>query len=100
MRIMERLIQKVDRTSWAKKIAIEKRYEVVEARLGYPPSRRYRAHIGALESNTRVIERDWSSLGAYLTTIEKAFADPEWQALGTEQVGIVLSNQSELYIIE
>jgi len=29
MKIMERLIQKVDRTSWAKKIAIEKRYEPV-----------------------------------------------------------------------
>ena len=100
MRIMERLIQKVDRSSWAKKIAMEKRYEVVEARLGYPPSRRYRADIGSLESNTRVIERDWSSIGAYLTTIEKALQDPEWQALGAEQVGIVLSNQNELYIIE
>jgi len=31
MKIMERLIQKVDRTSWAKKLAIEKRYEPVEA---------------------------------------------------------------------
>ena len=100
MRIMERLIQKVDRSSWAKKIAMEKRYEVAEARLGFPPSRRYRAYVGSLETNTRVIERDWSSIGAYLTTIEKALQDPEWQALGAEQVGIVLSNQSELYIIE
>lgn len=100
MRIMERLIQKVDRSSWAKKIAIEKRYEPVEARLGFPPSRRYRAYVGALESNTRVIERDWSSIGAFLTTKDKAFEDPEWQALGGEQVGIVLSNTTELYIIE
>ena len=100
MKIMERLIQKVDRTSWSKKIAIEKRYEVVEARLGFPPSRRYRAFIGANETNTRVIERDWSSQGAYLATIEKALADPEWQALGAEQVGIVLSNQVELYMVE
>ncbi|QLQ08568.1 MAG: hypothetical protein HZY76_23015 [Anaerolineae bacterium] len=36
MKLMERLIQKVDRTSWAKKLAIEKRYEPVEARLGFP----------------------------------------------------------------
>jgi len=100
MKIMERLIQKVDRTSWSKKIAIEKRYEVIEARLGFPPSRRYRAFIGANETNTRVIERDWSSQGAYLATIEKALADPEWQALGAEQVGIVLSNQVELYMVE
>ena len=100
MKIMERMIQKVDRTSWAKKIAIEKRYEVVEARLGYPPTRRYRAFIGANDTNTRVLERDWSSVAAYLTTIEKALADPEWQALGSEQVGIVLSNQVELYMVE
>jgi hypothetical protein len=100
MKIMERLIQKVDRNSWAKKLAIEKRYEVVEARLGFPPSRRYRAYIGANDTNTRVIERDWSSLQAYLVTIEKSLADPEHQALGAEQLGIVLSNQVELYIVE
>lgn len=100
MRIMERLIQKVDRSSWAKKLAIEKRYEIVEARLGFPPSRRYRAYIGMNDTSTRIIERDWSSLGAYLTTIEKALADPEHQALGAEQLGIVTSNQVELYIIE
>jgi len=100
MRIMERLIQKVDRTSWAKKIAIEKRFDIVEARLGFPPSRRYRAFIGATDTNTRVIERDWSSQAAYLSTTEKALADREWQALGAEQVGIVLGNQVELYMIE
>ena len=100
MKVMERLIQKVERTGWAKKIAIEKRYEVVEARLGFPPSRHYRAFIGATDTNTRVIERDWSSQAAYLSTMEKALADPEWQALGAEQVGIVLGNQVELYMIE
>lgn len=100
MRIMERLTQKVDRTSWAKKIAIEKRFEVVEARLGYPPSRRYRAFIGSSDTNTRVIERDWSSQGAYLNTLEKALVDPEWQALGAEQAGIVLGTQVELFMIE
>ncbi len=100
MRIMERLIQKVDRANWAKKIAIEKRYELVEARLGFPPARRYRAFIGANDTNTRIIERDWSSLQAYLVTVEKALTDPEHQALGAEQLGIVLGNQVELYIIE
>lgn len=100
MRIMERLIQKVDRKSWAKKIAIEKRYEPVEARLGFPPSRRYRAYIGGEDTSTRVIERDWSSLQTYLVTIEKALADPEHQSLGAEQIDIVMSNRVELYIIE
>jgi hypothetical protein len=100
MKVMERMIQKVERTGWSKKIAIEKRYEIVEARLGYPPTRRYRALIGANDTNTRVLERDWSSVEAYMASLQKALADPEWQALGAEQVGIVLSNQVELYIVE
>ncbi len=100
MKLMERLIQKVDRTSWAKKLAIEKRYEPVEARLGFPPSRRYRSWIGAHDTNTRVIERDWSSLEAYLITVDKAMADPEWQALGAEQARVVLNNRVEIYRIE
>jgi len=33
-------------------------------------------------------------------TVEKSLTDPEHQALGAEQLGIVLSNQVELYIIE
>ncbi len=49
MRIMERLIQKVDRAHWAKKVAIEKRYELVEDRLGFR-RRRYRAFIGAQDT--------------------------------------------------
>ncbi len=100
MKLLERLIQKVDRTSWSKKLALEKRYEIIEARLGYPPSRRYRAWIGAEDTNTRVIERDWSSLEAYLVTVDKSLQDPEWQALGAEQAGIVLSNRTEIYRIE
>src|SRR5512139_3960554 len=100
MKIMERLIQIVVCNSWAKKLASVKCYVPVEARLGFPPSRRYRAYIGANDTNTRVIERDWSSLQAYLVTIEKSLADPEHQALGAEQIGIVLSNQVELYFIE
>ena len=100
MKVMERMIQKVERTSWSKKIAIEKRYEIVEARLGYPPTRRYRALIGSNDTNTRVLERDWSSVEAYMATLQKALPDPEWQVLGSEQVGIVLSNQVELYIVE
>ena len=100
MRIMERLLQKVDRNAWAKKSAMEKRFEMAEARLGYPLSRRYRAFIGSNDTNTRVIERDWSSLEAYLTTVDRALADAEWQALGAEQLGIVLGNQVELYFIE
>jgi hypothetical protein len=100
MKIMERLIQKVDRASWAKKIALEERYEVVEARLGFPPKRRYRSLIGLVDTNTRVHEREWSSLAAYESAMDRAFADPEWHALGAEQVKIVLGNQVEIYLVE
>jgi hypothetical protein len=100
MKVLERQLQKVDRASWAKKIALEKRYDVVEARLGYPPTRRYRPWSGALDNDTRVNERVWSSLAVFEATTEKALADPEWRALGAEGASIVLSNHFEWYMIE
>jgi hypothetical protein len=100
MKILERQIQKVDRTSWAKKAALEKRFDVVEARLGYPPTRRYRAMCSASDFDTRVNEREWSSLAVFEATLEKALADPEHQALAREGAAFVLSNHFELYLVE
>ncbi len=100
MKVLERQIQKIERSSWNKKLALEKRYDVVEARLGYPPTRRYRAWSGELDMDTRVNERVWSSLAVFEATMEKAYADPEWRELGAEGASIVLSNHLEWYIVE
>jgi hypothetical protein len=100
MKCMERLIQKVDPGKWEQLLAKEKRFDVVETRLGYPNTRRYRCFAGASDTNTRVCEREWGSLSAFEATFEKALADPEWQALAAEPSSAVLSNQWELYLVQ
>ena len=100
MKCMERLIQKVDPGKWEELLSFDKRYDAVEARLGYPPTRRYRCIVGASDVNTRVCEREWGSMAAFEATLEKALADPEWQALYAELGSVVLSGQFELYQVQ
>jgi hypothetical protein len=100
MKCMERLIQKVDPGKWEQLLVFDKRFDVVETRLGCPNTRRYRCFAGASDINTRVCEREWSSLAAFEATFEKALADPEWQALSAELGSAVLSNQWEIYMVQ
>ena len=96
--ILERLIQKVIPGKWAELEAIDQKYNVVEARLGYPPKRRYRCIVGGHTTDTLVIEREWDSLAAMEAAYNKGYADPEYQALGAESALIIKSNQIELYM--
>jgi len=86
MKIMERLIQKVDRTAWAKKIAIEnatKSSSAVGLSAIAAVSRFHRRERNEHARDRTRLEQP----GAYLTTIEKALLDPEWQALGADRPG-------------
>jgi hypothetical protein len=95
---IERMIQKVYPGKWAELEEIDKRYNVVESRLGFPPNKkRYQCMMGSHDSNTLIIERQWDSLAVMETTYEKAFADPELQALQKETISIIKSNQWEVY---
>jgi len=94
---IERQIQKVFPDKWAELEEIDKRYNPVESRLGYPPKKRYRCIMGGHDTNTLIIERQWDSLAAMEEAFEKAFADPEWQELGEESASIVKSGQWEVY---
>jgi hypothetical protein len=53
--------------------------------------------IGAEDSNTLIIERQWDCLAVMESTYEKALADPEYQALGKEVGSIVQSSKIEVY---
>ncbi len=97
MKILERLIQQIRPDKWAELEALDKRYDVVESRLGFPPKRRYRCMTGGHGTNTLVIEREWASLAAMEETYGKSYADAENQALNAESASIVEDNQSELY---
>lgn len=56
-------------------------------------------HSGKFEydQNTIVIERQWESMAVMESTYEKIMADPEYQALSKEGIGIIKSSRMEAY---
>jgi hypothetical protein len=97
MILVERLTQQIRPGKWAELEAIDKKYNTVESRLGFPAKRRYRCYVGGHNINTLIVERQWESLAAMEAAYEKAFADPEYQALEVESAPIIESAQVELY---
>jgi hypothetical protein len=91
--ILERMIQKEIPGKWAELEALDQKYNVVEARLGYPPKRRYRCMVGGHTTDTIIIEREWDSVAAMEAAYSKAFTDPEHQALNAESISIITSVQ-------
>jgi len=96
---VERMTQKIYPGKWMELEEIDKRYNEVESRMGFPVKKRYQCVIGAEDSNTLIIERQWDSLAALESTYEKALADPEFQALGQEVNSIVQSSKIEVYTL-
>jgi hypothetical protein len=94
---VERLTQQIRPDKWAELAALDAKYSAIENRLGFPPKRRFRCYFGSHTTDTLVVERQWASLAAMETAYDTAVADPEWQALGTEALAIIASNQYELY---
>ncbi len=101
MRVLEQEIQQVNPRCWAELEAINKKFDAVEGRYGFPPKRRYRSLAGGHDTDVLVIEREFESLAAAEAAYEKAMADPEFQALGAELMGspIVTSLRRELYTV-
>jgi hypothetical protein len=97
MVVVERLIQQIHPDKWEELEALDKKYNAVEARCGFPAKKRYRCFVGGDNTNALIIERQWESLAAMEAAYEKVFADPEWNALGTEGISIVKSDRHELY---
>jgi hypothetical protein len=95
---IERMIQHIYPGKWVELEAIDKKYNAVEARLGFPAKKRYQCLTGSHDSNTLIIERQWDSLAAMEATYEKTFADPEHQALVKESTSIIKGEQWELYM--
>lgn len=94
---IERMIQTVHADKWAELKELDKRYNAVESRLGFPPKKRYQCIMGGHKRNTVIVERQWESLAAMEATYEKAGADPELQALNEETRSIVKSIRVEVY---
>lgn len=99
MSVLHRQIQRVRPGKWADLEEIDKRFDVVERRLGFPGNkRRYRCYFGTHTVDTIVVEYEWESMAAIEAAYGKAMADTEWQSLAAEVETIIKSNQMELYM--
>ncbi len=97
MAIIERQIQHIRPGKWADLEALDKKFNAVESRYGFPAKKRYQAVIGGHTYGTLIVERQWPSMAAMETAYDKMMTDPEWQALYAESDAIIESNQIELY---
>ena len=99
MIILERLVQKVRPDKWAALEKIEKKYNAIESRFGFPAKKRYQCLVGGHDTNTIIIERQWESMAVMEATYEKIMADPQYQKLGSETIAAIESNQIEYFTL-
>ena len=99
MIVVLRQIQHIYPDKWAELEAIDKKFNVVEDRLGFPAKKRYQLLSGSDEVNTLIIETQWPSMALLESTYEKAMADPEYQALQIGAIPIIKSTHWELYSV-
>jgi hypothetical protein len=97
-KVLERLTQQIYATKWLDLEELDKKYDAIESKHGYPPKRRYRLFMGGGSTNTLVVEREWESLADMEAAYEKAFIDPEWQAVNAEASIIIADNQLEILL--
>jgi hypothetical protein len=97
MVVVERMIQVIAPGKFEALNEIDKRYDVVEKKLGFPPKKRFWTLSGAFDGNTIIIERQWESMAKMEEVYDQAFANAEHQALNAEVSSIVSSSRVELY---
>jgi hypothetical protein len=98
--ILERMIQKIYPDKWEELEEIDKRYNAVEKRLGFPPTKkRYRSISGSYDTNTLIVEREWESFTAMDAAYIERNADPEAQELFIEIDSIIKSMRCEFYFL-
>ena len=98
MVIIERLVQHVFPGKMAELSAIDKKYDTIEALMGFPPKKRLQMISGPDEMNTLIVERQWASLAAMEAAYEKLMVNPEWQALYQGSNTILRDSRMELYM--
>jgi hypothetical protein len=97
MKVVERLIQEIYPGQSEALEDIDKRYNAIEASLGFPPKKRLWCISGPHHANTIIIEREWESMAAMEAAVEKTFGHPELQAPSEDANTIVKNSRWELY---
>lgn len=97
--VMERLIQRVKPGKWAALDEIDKKFDAIESKLGFPPKKRYRSLAGPLDNDTIIIEREWKSMAIMEQTILATAGNAELQEMGMRLNDIIDASWHELYAI-
>ena len=97
MIVIERMVQKIYPGKYAELQALDLRYDAIEKGLGFPPKKLFWSISSVHNSNTLILERQWTSMAAMEAAYEKSFANPDIQALQAEGYGIIESSRIELY---
>jgi hypothetical protein len=97
--VMERLIQKVKPDKWAALDEIDKKYDGIESKIGFPTKKRYRSMIGPLDNDTIVVEREWKSMAAMEQAVLGSMGNAELQKLAVQLNDIIVKSWHEVYAI-
>lgn len=95
--VINRLIQRVANGKFDELEEVDKKFNVLEEQIGYPPKKRFRALAGP-DTNIIVIEREWQSLSKMEKVMTKGFLDPEYQKLSEKLDKILDWQKMELYV--
>jgi hypothetical protein len=96
--VIMRLIQRVANGKLDELEELEKKFNELENKIGYPPKKRYRSLSGAYDNNVIIIEREWQSLSKMEKAMTKGFLDPELIELSKKLDSIVEWQKIELYV--
>ena len=96
--VIMRLIQKIANGKWDELEEIDKKFNEIEDKIGYPPKKRYRSLSGAYDNNVIIIEREWQSLAKMEKGLTKGFLDPELAKLEKKLGSIIEWQKTELYV--
>ena len=97
MIIVERMIHELYPGKLPDLVEIDKRYDVIEKELGFPPKKYFWSVSSPLNSNNIVLERQWESMAAMEAAYAKSMANPDIQALNDEGTAIIKSTRWEFY---
>ena len=97
MSIMHRIIHQIAPDKWGEVMEWEKKFAAVEKPYGGPPTRWYRANIGAETTDTMVGEREFESVADAERIYAKAMADPAWQKLNQDSACVFLTTRHEIW---
>lgn len=97
--VLERLVQPVAPGKWGDLEILDKDYDALEAKYGFPQKLRLQCVAGGLSMDAVIIQRVWPSLAVMEDAYGRLMQDPEWVKLGARGNGIIKENFRELYIV-